>query len=149
MTPADRETPPPQSPGEDIEISVPLDTVCFIVAKLHERRAKQGSTDPSASRLDDDDIEAAVLEDRPSDPVEQELTSILSDLPFEQQVDIVTLMWFGRDGGDWADLRRTAVTEHTDETPGYICGTPLAADYLVAGLDALGLDCKEFLRGHG
>ena len=148
MAPTDPNANAPEPGPEETDLSLPLDTVCFVIAKLRERQVKQGSTDPSASRLDDDDIASAVLEDRPSDPVERELTSILSDLGEDQQSELVALMWLGRDGGDWEELRRTAYSEHTEETPLYICGTPLAADYLMAGLAAFGLDCKAFLRGH-
>ncbi len=111
-------------------------------------QGKTASSDPSASALDDDDIAAAVLEDRPSDPVAQEIASTIADLSVDAQIDLVTLMWLGRDEGDWADLRAIAASEHTAETPAYLCGTPLLADYLMAGLAAFGLNCGEFLDGH-
>ena len=60
-----RQTPDIDTP----DIRVPVDTVCFIISKAREFNVKAGSSDPAASPLDDEDIDAAVLEDRPSDPV--------------------------------------------------------------------------------
>lgn len=137
-----------QTPDADMpEIRVPLDTVCYIIAKAREFDVKAGSSDPGASSLDDDDIDAAVLEDRPSDPVALELTSIISDLSEGAQIDLVTLMWLGREDDataeDWDDLRRTAEEEHNERTARYLLGTPLLADHLENGLAAIGRDCSD------
>ncbi len=75
---------------------MPLDTVCFIIAKSREFDVKTASSDPDASPPDDDGIDAAVLEDRPSDPVEPELKSFVSDLSDGAQIDLVAIMWMGR-----------------------------------------------------
>jgi len=136
----DDDTPP--------ELSLPVDTICLIIAKARELLGKDVSTDPAASALDDDDIAAAVLEDRPSDPVARELEALIGTLSEEAQIDLVTLMWLGRDEGDWNELRAIATSEHTDETVLYLAGTPLLADYLMAGLAAFGRDCDAFLAGH-
>jgi hypothetical protein len=124
------------------DLAVPLDTVCYIVERAHDL---QGKTARSGLD-DDDDMAAAVLEDRGADPVAEELTSVISDLPEDAQIDLVALMWLGRDEtADWAELREIARSEHTDWTPLYLCGTPLLADHLLAGLDRLGLDCSGWL----
>jgi len=131
------------------ELSLPVDLICLLIAKARQLQGKSGSTDPGASALDDDDMALSALEDRPSDPVDAELHSMLADLPDDAQIDLVTLMWLGReDDGDWHELRGLATQEHTGETPAYLCGTPLLADYLMAGLTALGHDCGAFLKGH-
>jgi hypothetical protein len=140
-----RSTQTPDIDSADMpELTVPLDTVCFIIDKAREFDVKAGSSDPDASELDDDDIDAAVLEDRPSDPVEDELKSVISDLADDAQVDLVTLMWLGRDDGsveEWAETRQIATDEHNNNTAGYLVGTPLLADHLEAGLDIIGLSC--------
>jgi hypothetical protein len=129
----------------DVVLSVPVETVCRIIGTARRFDLKGGSTDPGARALDDDDV-AAVFEDRASDPVENELRSVISDLADDQQVDLVALVWLGRDDGtseDWEETRRTAAVQHTDRTADYLCGTPLLADHLRAGLEAIGRDCTD------
>ena len=137
-----RQTPDIDAP----EIRVPLDTVCFIITKAREFDVKAGSSDPSAPPLDDDDVDAAVLEDRPSDPVETELKSFISDLNDGAQIDLVAIMWLGRgDGPDaWEEARDLAASEHNARTAEYLVGTPLLADYLEEGLNAIGRDCSSY-----
>lgn len=130
----------------EVELNVPLDTVCFIIAKAHEFDVKAGSSDFEATGTDENDVDATVLEDRRSDPVEIELTSIISDLSDDAQADLVALMWLGRDDNtaeDWAELHQTALQEHNRNTAGYLCGTPLLGDHLEGGLDMLGLSCAD------
>ena len=149
---ADADTPPGDLDEDEIPLALPLDTICFIVAKAREFDVKTPSSDPEASRLDDDDIAAAALEDRPSDPVEHELRATIADLSFDAGTDLVALMWLGRDGSgpeDWPEMQRRAVERRTGDPADYLLGTPLLADHLSAGLAMLGRDCIEFLRGHG
>lgn len=134
---------------DEVELSVPLDTVCFVIARMHDLQGKDASTLDGANRLgDDEDIDDAVLEDRPSDPVELELKSVISDLSDDAKYDLVALMWLGREDGDWPELRALAEEEHTTPTADYLCSTPLAADYLQSGLDMLGLDCTEWFAAN-
>lgn len=137
-----RQTPDVDAP----EIRVALDTVCFIISKAREFDVKAGSSDPSASALDEEDVDAAVLEDRPSDPVEAELRSYISDLNDGAQVDLVAIMWLGRGDGpdDWEEAQQLAESEHNDRTAAYLVGTPLLADYLEEGLAAIGRDCSAY-----
>ncbi len=140
-------------PVEDVDLSIPRDTLCYIIAKAREFDVKTESSDPTASAIDDDDIAVATIEDRPSDPVEEELDAIISDLSEDAQIDLVTLMWIGRGDGDqsdWDELRRVAIENHNDATAAYLCGTPLLADYLRGGMAVLGMeDCTDILVGHG
>lgn len=136
-----------QTPDADLpEIRVPLDTVCFIIEKAREFDVKTGSSDPSASRLDDEDVDAAVLEDRPSDPVERELISYIDDLTHGAQIDLVAIMWLGREGGpdSWDEAQQLAAEEHNDHTAKYLVGTPLLGDYLEEGLAAIGRSCDDY-----
>jgi hypothetical protein len=140
-----RSTQTPDSPDTP-ELALSLDTIARVVLLAREFDGKVGSSDPDADPVDDDDVDAAVIEDRPSDPVRQELAAILSDLDVDAQIDLVALMWLGRDDltiDDWEDTRATATEEHSDHTTRYLMGTPLLADHIEAGLDALGLDLDE------
>lgn len=130
-------------PAEEVTLAVPLGTVCYIVQKAQDLQGKSASTSETED-LEDDDIDASVLEDRISDPVDLELRSVISDLNDDAQVDLVALMWLGRDGGDWAELRDIAEQEHTRETARYLCGTPHLAEHLIEGLGVLDLDCSDW-----
>ena len=141
-----------QTPDDDrlegVELSMPTDLLCLIIAKARQLQGKTGSSDPGASALDDDDMALSALEDRPSDPVEEELRTLIDDLSDDGQIDLVTLMWMGRGDGAWEELRVLAAQEHTPQTAAYLCGTPLLADYLMDGAAAFGLNCGAFLKGH-
>lgn len=125
----------------DAELAVPLSTVCFIIEKAHDLQGKTASSLYEDETGDSDNLEAEILEDRSADPVMIELESVISDLPVDAQTDLVALMWLGRDEEDWQELRALAEQERTGATAAYLCGTPLLADYLLAGLNTLGLDC--------
>ena len=137
MTPND--IPDPADP----ELAVPLDTVCYLIARLHDLQGKSASTLSEGDT--DEDPYLAVLEDRGNDPVEDEIRSVIDDLDEEAKVDLVALLWLGRDVGEWTELRELALQEHNDATAGYLIGTPLVADYLASGLEILGFDCTEWL----
>lgn len=128
---------------DGIELTVPLSTVCHIIEKAHDLHGKTESSLSEDEAGDSDDLEAEIIEDRSDDPVMLELESVISDLSDDAQMDLVALMWLGRDEEDWQELRTLAEQEHTAGTAAYLCGTPLLADYLEAGLNALGLDCAD------
>lgn len=112
-----RQTPDTDNP----EIRVPIDTVCFIIAKAHQFGLGTG-------------------------PAEAELISFISDLTDGAQVDLVAIMWLGRDEGpdDWTEAQQLAAQEHNDRTAQYLVGTPLLADYLEEGLSRVGRDCTGY-----
>jgi uncharacterized protein DUF3775 len=60
-----------------------------------------------------------VLEDHSDDPVE-ELTSLINSLLEDEQIDLVTLIWLGRDDysiSDWATVRRRQPALTTNAPP--------------------------------
>jgi hypothetical protein len=127
-----------------VELAVPLETVCYIIEKAHDLQGKTESSGYDDDRDEVDDPDTEVLEDRPTDPVSLELHAVISDLPEDAQIDLVALMWLGRDEDDWGELRTLAEQEHNDATADYLCGTPLLSDFLEAGLDILGYDCRAW-----
>jgi hypothetical protein len=80
----------------------------------------------------------------------QELTSSISSLSEDEQIDLVTLTWLGHDDNtveDWQALREEAARAHnsrTTHTAKYLLGTPLVGDYLEEGLSLFGLSCEDF-----
>jgi hypothetical protein len=126
------------------DLSIPLETVCFIVFKAREFDAKDEVTDPDPGSNASDDNMRAVLEDHSDDPVREELTSAIWALNEDAQIDLVAIAWLGRGDGDvenWNELRAAAAEAHNARTADYLLGMPLIADYLEEGLALLGLSC--------
>jgi len=118
--------------------------------KAREFNAKDVVTEPDPGSNPSDNKEAAVLEDHGDDPVVEELTSLIDSLSEDEQIDLVALMWLGRDdnsASDWAAVRQEAARAHNNRTANYLLGTPLLGDFLEEGLSILGRSCEEFELG--
>jgi hypothetical protein len=132
-------------------LQIPLEKVCFVIMKAKEFDAKDEVTDPGSGSNPSDDKQAAVLEDHEDDPVLEELRALIMSLSFDEQVDLVALMWLGRDeyaAADWHAVRAEAAEAHNSRTASYLCGSPLLADHLADGLSSLGYSCAEYEMGH-
>jgi hypothetical protein len=137
-----------ESEGTDaVTLAVSPEKVCFIIFKAKEFDAKDAITedDPGSNASDDKDI--AVLEDHADDPVVEEITSLIDSLNEDEQVDLVTLAWLGREDNtvdDWPALREEAMHAHNKNTASYLLGMPMLGDFLEEGLSMLGYSCEEF-----
>jgi len=128
-------------------ITISPEKVCFIIMKAREFDAKEEPNEPDPGSNPSDDKEAAVLEDREDDPVVEELTSLINSLSVDEQIDLVTLAWLGRDdysASDWAEVREEAARAHNERTANYLLGMPMLGDLLEEGLSTLGYSCEEF-----
>ena len=133
------------------ELTISPEKVCFIIVKSREFDVKDAVTEPDPGSNPSDDKEAAVLEDHEDDPVLEELTSFINDLNEDEQIDLVTLAWLGRDDStaeDWPSVREEAARAHNKNTTNYLLGIPLLSDYLEEGLSLLGYSCEDFEMGH-
>lgn len=135
-----------KSEGTDVNLTVPVESVCFVIAKLREFEAadaiESGDDEPTA--IDDDALDE--LEESNNDTVEFELTSFIDAMSIDEQIDLVALLWLGRGdetADDWNEVRSLASDEHSDHTAAYLLGTPLSPDYLEEGLAKLGFDCED------
>jgi hypothetical protein len=129
-------------------LSIATDKVCFVVVKAREFDVKDVTTADDDGSNPTDDRMVEVLEDRPDDPVEQELRTFIGAMSEDEQVDLVTLAWIGRGDGaleEWEELRAEAARAHDRRSvASYLLGLPLLADYLEEALAAFGLSCVEF-----
>jgi hypothetical protein len=131
-------------------LSISPEKVCFIIVKAREFDAKDAVTEEDPGSNPTDDREAAVLEDHDDDPVVEELTGFIDALTEDEQIDLVTLAWLGRDdyaASDWETVREEAASAHNDRTASYLLGMPLLGDFLEEGLSMLGYSCEEFEIG--
>jgi hypothetical protein len=127
--------------------------VCFVVLKAREFDVKDVDTsfDDGDGSNPADDRMTEVLEDRPDDPVDQELVAFIEAMSEDEQVDLVTMTWLGRGDGtldDWDDLRAEAARVHNRRTASYLLGIPLLPDYLEEALAAFGRSCEEIEQDH-
>lgn len=75
-----------------------------------------------------------------------ELTEFIASLNEDEQASLVAVMWIGRDTFAPEELDEaiaTAKTERRSPTEDYLMGEPQLADYLEAGMEALGLSPEE------
>jgi hypothetical protein len=129
-----------------VELFISPEKVVFLIEKAREFDVKDTPTkrDPGSNPSDDKMIE--VLEDHPDDPVLLEIAGLINSLNEDEQIDLVALMWMGRDdytAEDWNEVRAEAARAHNEHTARYLAGTPLLADFLADGLDSLGYSVAE------
>ncbi len=121
-------------------LEVDRGTLEFIMDKSREFHAKESVSIPETPLSPADDWAAQVLADHVDDDTYSELVATIDDLDPDQQASIVALMWTGRGdyGADeWAMALADALAAHNERTAQYLIATPLLADYLREGLDAL------------
>ncbi|MDO5642025.1 MAG: DUF3775 domain-containing protein [Paracoccus sp. (in: a-proteobacteria)] len=78
--------------------------------------------------------------------VTSELQEFIAALNDDEQASLVALMWIGRDSFDASELAEaiaTAKSEKTTATEDYLMGEPRLADFLEAGLEALGISPED------
>ena len=125
--------------------------ICYLIFKAREFDAKVEVVEPDPGSNPSDDDMRGVLEDYADDPVGEEIRTLIDSLNEDEQIDLVTLLWLGRDGtsaDEWTALRDEAARAHNERTADYLLGTPLLSDYLAEGLSRLGLDCGDYEMEH-
>lgn len=132
---------------DDDKLTISPEKVCFIIIKAREFDAKEEANDPDPGSNPSDDNDVEVLADYPDDPVVEEITSLIDSLSVDEQVDLVALMWLGREdytADDWSTVREEAAGAHNEHTAEYLLGTPMLGDFLEEGLSMLGFSCEDF-----
>ncbi len=150
-TEIDGERSLPPGGAEPPVLSVSRETVCYLILKAREFDVKDVATLSDEGSDGPDEGMRSVLEDRPDDPVRQELVAQIAALSVDEQVDLVALTWIGRGDGtlaDWAELRDLAASRHNRRTATYLLGMPLLGDYLEEGLATLGYSCEDVTDEH-
>lgn len=130
-----------EPPDDDARLNISPEHVVYVIERAKEFDVKDAVTEPDPGSNPSDDKMIAVLEDHVEDPVREELEGFIDSLSEDEQIDLVALAWLGRDDftvEDWQDVRQEAAEAHNDKTGRYLMGMPLLADYLEAGLSALG-----------
>ena len=78
--------------------------------------------------------------------VRTELHEFIASLNDDEQAALTAVMWIGRESFDADELDEamaTAKAERSAPTEDYLMGEPQLADYLEAGMDALGISPED------
>ncbi|MFZ0094146.1 MAG: DUF3775 domain-containing protein, partial [Pseudolabrys sp.] len=103
------------SADEAPALTISPEKVFFVIVKAREFDAKDAVTEPDPGSNPSDDKDAAILEDHADDPVVEEITSLINSLSEDEQIDLVSLAWLGRDdysAEDWLEVREEAARAH-------------------------------------
>lgn len=133
------------------ELSLPPESLFFIIVKAREFDAKDAVTDPDPGSSDTDDHMMSVLEDHGDDPAYDEAHDFINALSEDAQIDLVALAWLGRgDYGaeDWDEVRVQAAEAHNERTAEYLLGIPLLSDFLEEGAAMLEINLDEYEMNH-
>lgn len=126
----------------DVSLTLPAETLAFIIEKAREFDAQVDVDDPDSGSNPADDKELAILERTPDNPAEDELMAALGGLNDDQLTELLALLWVGRgdyDGGDWRDAVKQARAAKNKRIVRYLVGTPMLGDLLEEGLAELGI----------
>ena len=118
-----------------------LEQLGYIVEKAREFDAEVEPVTPDDGSNASDDRDVAILEDTEDNPTQQELAGALDSLNEDQRIELIALVSVGRgdfDASEWNEALAQASDALDGSETAQLMGTPLLADYLEAGLDALG-----------
>ena len=102
----------------------------------------------AAESIDSVDYES--LDEALETPPGDQISEYINGLNEDEALDLVALMWVGRGtyrARQFDQARLVAAAEATHSTSEYLVGTPLLADYLEDGLEAMGISVEEAEEG--
>ncbi|MBD3759434.1 DUF3775 domain-containing protein [Sphingomonadaceae bacterium G21617-S1] len=127
-----------------MELTVSLDTLSRLIVRARELEAQVPAieTDDEDDPTDSDDP-LAVLEDEANEAVEDEVRTLLEDLPEDEAAEVLALAWVGRgtyDASEWDEAIETANEDDNDSVVDQLLDMPMLAGYLDAGLAAFDIN---------
>jgi len=127
-------------------IDIAPEKVAHVIIKAREYDAKVGAWNDNPEEGDAEEDPSAILEDFANDPTRAELAGFIGSLNFDEQANLVALVWVGRgtfEKEEFAEAVETARAERVNATAGYLLGIPLLSDYLEEGLEKMGYTVDE------
>ncbi|WP_072377515.1 DUF3775 domain-containing protein [Hyphomicrobium sp. NDB2Meth4] len=127
-------------------LDIAPEKVAHVIIKAREYDAKVGAWDDSPEDGDAEEDPSAILEDYANDPTRAELAGFIERLNYDEQANLVALMWVGRgtyEKEEFDEAVDTARSERINATANYLLGIPLLADYLEEGLEKLGYSVDD------
>ena len=139
---------PPPDDDDDVDLGISLETVATVV---DHARAVQVTEETDAEALsEDDNSEAALLQDDPDDLTEDSLREFINALNDDEQAALIALCWVGRgDYGpdEWDEALKLAAERNDGADAGtYLLGMDMVGDLLAEGVAAFGLSIEDVER---
>ncbi|WP_252956366.1 DUF3775 domain-containing protein [Siccirubricoccus soli] len=134
---------------DDIDLGISLETVATVV---DHARALQGQEETDEAQLsEDENSEAALLQENPEELTEQTLRDFIDQLNEDEQAALIALAWTGRgDYGpeEWEEALRLAAerNEGGGDAASYLLGMDMLGDLLAEGVAAFGLSIEDLER---
>jgi hypothetical protein len=133
---------------DDVDLGISLETVATVVDHVRAIQATE-ETDP-AQLSEDENSEAALLQENPDDLTEDSLREFIDGLNEDEQAALIALAWVGR--GDyspeeWEEAVRLAAERNENGDAGnYLLGMDMVGDLLAEGVAAFGLSIEDIER---
>ena len=133
---------------DEVDLGVSLETVATVV---DHARAIQGTEEADPEQLsEDDNSEAALLQDDPEDMTEDTLRLFIGELNEDEQAALIALAWVGRgdyDSGEWDEaLRLARERNEARDAADYLLRMEMLGDLLAEGVAAFGLSIEDVER---
>ena len=122
----------------------------FIIQMARQLDNGDSMSDETGTATPLDLVDIEILDETLEDPAADQISDYINSLNDDEALDLVALMWVGRGTyrSEQFDLaRQVAAAEATHTTSEYLLGTPLLADYLEDGLEAMGFSVEEAEEG--
>lgn len=138
----------PPADDDEVDLGISLETVATVVDHV---RALQATEETDAAQLsEDENSEAALLQENPDDLTEASLREFIDELNEDEQAALIALAWVGRgDFGpeDWQEALRLAAERNENGDAGsYLLGMDMVGDLLAEGVAAFGLSIEDVER---
>ncbi|WP_133130991.1 DUF3775 domain-containing protein [Legionella yabuuchiae] len=127
------------------ELTINPVIVCNLIQRAKEFHAKEEVSIPEASPNTEYEYDwAQVLADHYDDLTYLEIKNAIVSLPYDKRVDLLALMYLGReDFVEWEDARAAAINNLPSNLTDYLLGHPFLSDYLEKALAMFGQSCEE------
>jgi hypothetical protein len=136
------------APEDEVDLGISLEAVATIVDHARALQGKE-ETDP-AQVSEDEDSEAALLQQTPDDMTAGALRAFIADLNEDEQASLIALTWIGRgDHGaeDWEEARALAAERNEGrDAAAYLLAMDNLGDLLAEGVAAFGLSIEDVER---
>jgi hypothetical protein len=132
----------------EVDLGISLETIATVVDLS---RAMQGKEEGETEQLsEDDNSEAALLQDDPEDMTEDALRHFIAELNEDEQAALIALAWTGRGdyGADEWDEARALAAERNDgrDAASYLMSMEMLGDLLAEGVATFGLSIEDVER---